>query len=469
LYTRSEILLWWGAAPGPELLRTSGDDSFVWLGKREKKNVDWMSTPPAVGPRHVLGRPSCFAVPWARVVYNPGMQRRQFLGSAAASAALSAAKLRAATEPLRREIKVTRIETDLLRFPPGRLYHDAIQTFGADGGGVVLRVFTDAGVTGWAYSSFGRLAGGPDTVQTILEKECAPVLLGQDPTMTRKIRADLWRALDYHGVQGVTHFAVSAVDIALWDIVGKSLETPVYRLLGGARDRIPAYAMVGWYYENDDDLSAFRHAVESAFEEGFGAVKIKVGGGPLDDDVRRVRAALDLAGKDRRVLVDANQALNTNEAIRRGRVYQEMGCFWFEEPLPPWQKDGYAELAAALDIRIATGENEYTKYSFLELMQRKAADVVQPDNRRAGGVTEWVEIASLAAAFGIEVASHGGGGMAAQMLCTMPHAIYLESGSLKNQNSHLQKLRMVDGQVLAPDMAGIGSELEPGYIQKYRV
>lgn len=397
------------------------------------------------------------------------MQRRQFLGTAtAAAAALSAARLGAATDPLRRELKITRVETDLLRFPPGRPHYDAIQQLGVDRGGVVLRIHTDSGVTGWAYSSFGRLAGGPDTVRTILEKECAPLLIGQDPAMTRKIRADLWRALDYHGVQGVTHFAVSAVDIALWDIVAKSLGMPVYRLLGPARDRIPAYGMVGWYYDNDDDLSEYRRAVESAFEEGFRAVKIKTGRGSIDDDVRRVRAALDLAGKDRRVLVDANQALNTNEAIRRGRVYQEMGCFWYEEPLPPWQKDGYAELAAALDIRIATGENEYTKYSFLELMQRKAADVLQPDNRRAGGVTEWMEIAALADAFGLEIASHGGGGMAAQMLCTMPHAIYLESGSLRNQTTHLQKLRMIDGEVLAPEMPGIGSELEPQYVEKYR-
>ena len=404
----------------------------------------------------------------AHAVYNPGMQRRQFLETAAATAAISASRLTAATEPLKRALKITRVETDLLRFPPGRPHYDAIQQLGIDRGGVVLRIHTDGGITGWAYSSFGRLAGGPDTVRTILEKECAPLLIGQDPAMTRKIRADLWRALDYHSVQGITHFAVSAVDIALWDIVGKSLDTPVYRLLGPARDRIAAYAMVGWYYDDDDDLSEYRGAVESAFEEGFGAVKIKVGRDSIDDDVRRVRVALDLAGKNRRVLVDANQALNTNEAIRRGRVYQEMGCFWYEEPLPPWQKDGYAELAAALDIRIATGENEYTKYSFLELMQRKAADVLQPDNRRAGGVTEWMEIAALADGFGLEIASHGGGGMATQMLCTMPHAIYLESGSLRNQNSYVQKLRMVEGEVLAPDLPGIGSELEAQYVEKYR-
>lgn len=396
------------------------------------------------------------------------MQRRQLLGAAAATAALSASRLTAAAEPVKRALKITRIETDRLRFPPSRPHYDAIQQLGVDRGGVVLRIHTDGRITGWAYSSFGRLAGGPDTVRTILEKECAPLLIGQDPAMTRKIRADLWRALDYHSVQGITHFAISAVDIALWDIVGKSLESPVHRLLGAARDRIPAYAMVGWYYDDDDDLSEYRRSVESAFEEGFSAVKIKVGRGPIEEDARRIRAALDLAGKNRRILVDANQALNTNEAIRRGRVYQDMGCFWYEEPLPPWLKDGYAQLAAELDIRIATGENEYTKHSFLELMKRNAADVLQPDNRRAGGVTEWMEIAAIADAFGLEIASHGGGGMATQMLCTMPHAIYLESGSLRNQNTYVQKLRMVEGEVLAPELPGIGSELEPQYLEKYR-
>ena len=206
-----------------------------------------------------------------------------------------------------------------------------------------------------------------------------------------------------------------------------------------------------------------------AFEEGFRAVKIKVGRGKLADDVRRIRAAQELAGNQRPVLVDANQVLRTNEAIRRGRVYQEMGCFWYEEPLPPWRKDGYTELAAELDIRIATGENEYTKYAFLELMQRKGVDVVQPDNRRAGGPTEWMEIAALADAFGLEVASHGGGPTNVHMLCAMPHAIYLESGSLRRQDRHIEKLQMVNGEVLAPRTPGMGSEIHPEYIEKYGV
>ena len=392
------------------------------------------------------------------------MQRRSFLYSLPA---LGAIPLKA-SEPLGKQMKITALETDLLRFAPGRPYSDAIHDFGREGGGVALRIRTDAGITGWGYSSFGMIAGGPAVVQTILEKICKPALVGKDPVFIKRLRADLWAATEYQSVQGVTQFALAAVDIALWDILGKALSTPVYRVLGAFRDRMPAYAMVGWYYENDDDLSAYKKAVAAAFDEGFRAVKIKVGRGSIDDDVRRIRAAQDLAGKDRQVMVDANQVFNVNEAIRRGRVYQQLNCFWYEEPLAPQFKDGYAELAAALDIRIATGENEYTKHAFLDLMKRKGVDVVQPDNRRAGGVTEWMEIGAIADAFGLELASHGGGPTNMHMLCAMPNAIYIESGSLRGQSSHVEQQRMVDGAILAPESPGMGSEPRPDWIDKNR-
>ena len=134
--------------------------------------------------------------------------------------------------------------------------------------------------------------------------------------------------------------------------------------------------------------------------------------------------------------------------------------------MPPQRRDGYAELKRELDIRIATGENEYKKFGFLELLRQNAVDVVQPDNRRAGGVTEWMEIAALADAFGVEVASHGGGPTNVHMLCAMPNAIYLETSSVSGQDRNLEKLRMEDGDILAPTTPGIGSELDPDYIER---
>jgi L-alanine-DL-glutamate epimerase-like enolase superfamily enzyme len=171
--------------------------------------------------------------------------------------------------------------------------------------------------------------------------------------------------------------------------------------------------------------------------------------------------ALDLLGNGKRVMVDANQALNRNEALRRGRVYQEMGCFWYEEPLPPHDMEGYAMLADKLEIRIATGENLYTKYQFADLIARRGADVVQPDNRRAGGVTEWMEIAAVANAYGLELASHGGGQTNMNMLLTMPNAIYMETSGRHEG--------MKDGTVPAPEAPGMSSEVSSETIKRLKI
>ena len=394
------------------------------------------------------------------------MNRREFFHAGGAAAALPAAGW---AEAVKGSLKITGLETDLLRFPPGKPFADAIHNFGTESGGVVLRLTTDAGITGWAYISFGMIAGGPWVVQTILEQEVRAVLVGQDPTFPKRLRAGLWKTTEYHGVQGVVQFAIAAADIALWDILGKAAGLPVYKMLGAYAERVPAYSMCGWYYENDGDLSQFKQAISAAFEEGFPAVKIKVGRASLDDDIRRIEAARGIAGKGRRIMVDANQAFNLNEAIRRGRVYQQMGCYWYEEPMPPYDHLAYAELARELDIPIATGENEYTKYAYADLISRRGVDIVQPDNRRSGGVTEWMEIAAIASAFGLDVASHGGGPTNVHMLLAMPNAIYLESESLKGESSTLEALRMRDGEILAPETPGMGSELRPDFIRKHKV
>ena len=224
------------------------------------------------------------------------MNRRQLLRSAAglpaAAAALSAATVQ------QKQIKITGIETDVLKRPPGTPYYDAIHTFGTAGGSVVLRIRTDAGITGWASSSFGMIEGGPRVVQTILEEEVKQVLIGKDPAFPRRIRADLWKALEYQGVGGATQFAIAAVDIAIWDILGKNAGLPVYKMLGAFRDRMPVYSMCGWYYDHDDDLSHLKRAISEAVEQGYPAVKIKVGRGTLDEDIRRIRLAQDVLGKE---------------------------------------------------------------------------------------------------------------------------------------------------------------------------
>jgi L-alanine-DL-glutamate epimerase-like enolase superfamily enzyme len=347
-----------------------------------------------------------------------------------------------------------------VRLPPTPYEGDAIHDFGEARGGVVLRVLTNAGITGWGYSSFGMIEGAPRVVQTILEHEIKPVLIGQDPAFPKRIRTDLWRALEYQGVQGITQFAMSVVDIAVWDIIGKAAGLPVYKMLGAVRDRMPAYAMCGWYRQNDKDHSQYKKTINETLEMGYRAFKVKVGRFGLDDDAERIEVGRKAAGKDIRIMVDANQVFNRVEALRRGRVYQELGCFWYEEPVVPYDHDGYAELAAALDMRIAGGENEYNKHAFMDLLMKKGVDVVQPDNRRAGGPTEWMEIAAIADGFGVELASHGGGPVNMNILCAIPNAIYMESGGKQN---------MVKGEVMAPEAPGMSSEVTKDFIAKHKV
>ena len=401
------------------------------------------------------------------------MNRREFLGAAgvmaAAPALAGAAEVQApAAAGLARQMRITGLETDVLHFPAGRVYYDAIHEFGGPHGGLVLRLHTDAGITGWASSSFGTEPGGENALQEIVERVLKPVVVGQDPAFPKRLRADLWAALEYSGVQGMNQFAISLAETAVWDILGKAFQTPVYRLLGAYAGKIPAYSMCGWYFPNDDDLGQLRKALESAFEEGFSACKIKVGRFSLADDEKRIKLAMDVAGPNRLIMVDANQKFNVAEAIVRGKVYQQMGCYWYEEPTVPYDHPGYAEIAAALEMRVAGGENEYTKYDFADLIGRRCVDVVQPDGRRAGGPSEWMEIAALADAARLPIASHGGGPAELQMLLAMPNAIYMESGSYKGRQATIEQLRMVESAVLAPETAGMGTELRADYLKKYR-
>ena len=317
------------------------------------------------------------------------MNRRQFFGISAAATAIAAF---AAAADLQKQIRITGLETDSLRFPAGKIYYDAIHTMGGAHEGLVLRLHTSAGITGWASSSLALIPGAGAALQQIVQNALKPVLAGQDPAFPKRLRADMWKALEYAGVQGLNQFAISMAEDAVWDILGKAFQTPVYRLLGAYADRCRVYSMCGWYYPNDDDLSQFHQSLEAAFDEGFSAAKIKVGRFSLQDDERRIKLAMQLAGPNRNIMVDANQKFDVAEAVYRGKVYQDMGCYWYEEPTVPYDHAGYTRIAEELEIRIAGGENEYTRYAFADLISRHCVDVVQPDGRRAGGVSEWMEI-----------------------------------------------------------------------------
>jgi L-alanine-DL-glutamate epimerase-like enolase superfamily enzyme len=209
--------------------------------------------------------------------------------------------------------------------------------------------------------------------------------------------------------------------------------------------------MVGWLSYTDDEV---QRICAQAVEQGFRAVKIKVGYPTLREDVRRIEVVRQAIGEGVGLMVDANQSLTTKEALRRGRAFQDLGCLWWEEPIPAADVDGYAHLAKALDIPVATGENLYTAADFARFLRRDAVDIVQPDRRRAGGPTALLQIGLMAAAFGRPYASHAGDAAQVNVMACLPNAMYLETGLIPPGSP----MELVDGCVRVPDAPGLAWE-----------
>jgi L-alanine-DL-glutamate epimerase-like enolase superfamily enzyme len=332
--------------------------------------------------------------------------------------------------------------------PKAHAVRDAIQLLDRNGQ-TRVRIDTDEGVSGVSTTYFGRVASSPAVLAQIITEQLAPAIVGEDPTLIRGIRQRLQTLTDYQGTAGLSSYGISAIDLALWDLLGKSLDVPVWKLLGAQRTTIPTYAMVGWL---ELDVAGLETVSAKAMEQGFRGVKMKVGGGPLSEDIHRIKAVRAVIGPDAPLMVDANQAFGYDEALRRGRAYEGLGCRWFEEPLPAADTESHVRLAGKLDIPIATGENRYGQAAFRDLIARGGVGVVQPDLRRAGGLTDCLEIGLMAAGFGVPYASHGGGAHI-HVLAALPNTIYVESGLLPADG----RVELVDGCYPLPLGPGLSS------------
>lgn len=344
-------------------------------------------------------------------------------------------------------MKVTRVSATSEVHRREKPMQDAIQWLDTRGT-CSITIETDQGVSGSSDIYFGRGAAAPGVLAKLINEELAPAVVGEDPFLIRGIRDKLWRETDYHGTVGLALFGIAGIDLALWDFAGRALNQPVWRLLGAYRDKVPTYAMVGWL---NYDMDSLKGIVTKALEQGFRGIKMKVGAPTLEEDVARIEAVRSVMETHHLLMVDANQALSVQEALQRGRVFEEMGCYWFEEPIRADNTDGLAHLARELTIPIATGENNYGLAQFRQLFERRAVDIVQPDIRRAGGLTECLEIGLTARGFDVPYASHGGGAHL-HVLAALPNAIFLESGLIPEDSD----FRLVDGCYPLPETPGLG-------------
>lgn len=348
-------------------------------------------------------------------------------------------------------------------------------------GSCIVEIETQDGIVGW-----GECYGPAHVARSFIDTQFAPRIIGRDAFDVEVIWEDLYNRIKDYGSKGMAIAAISGIDIAIWDIIGKSCRKPVHKLIGGAfREKVHAYA-TGLYFIDMDKL--IEEAVEEAqqyVEEGFTAVKMKIGLGSPKLDISRVEAVRKAIGDDIRLMVDANHCFTVPAAIRLGRELERLDVEWFEEPISPEDLDGYVEVTRALDMAVAGGENEYTRWGFRDIVTRKAMDIIQPDVCAAGGFSECRKIAALATAHGVECTPHAWGsviGVAAtlhfiaalpdQPPSFRPMPPLFEFEQCENPfRDHLASQPIVQhqGMVEIPSGPGLGIEIERSVLKKYSV
>jgi D-galactarolactone cycloisomerase len=381
-------------------------------------------------------------------------------------------------------MRITAVRAHCLRSPLAVAFAFS-QGWVANRGATIVEVATDEGVTGWGEALCQGLQP-PEIAAATVRSALAPLVLGADPLQPEVLWHRMYHYTRDYGMKGAVIGAISGVDIALWDILGKVRGEPVAKLLGGMfRDRVQAYAT--GFYRIDGQGEASRLAAEAVEKlgAGFGALKVKLGFG-LDDDLAVMRAIRDAtAGRAYEAMIDTNHAYGVAEAIALGRGLEDQGwrLRWYEEPVTQEDLDGYAEVRRALATPIAGGENEFTLFGFRELFARRAVDIAQPDLCAAGGFTGCRHIAALAQAHGVQVnphvwASAVGQAASLQLIAALPvanHSLFAREPLLEFDTSshpfreHLTDapLRQQDGWVEIPQRPGLGIEVDRGTLERF--
>jgi len=347
----------------------------------------------------------------------------------------------------------------------------------------LIRIETDNGLVG-----LGAALGSPPVVKAIVEDELAAEVLGEDPMFSERIYEKMYNGsrakpalergvtqADESRRRGMAMEAISGVDIAVWDVKAQALGVPLYQALGAVRSSVRGYASGGWAPGEEAEAELAGYAAK-----GFTACKMRVvgrDGFSIEKCVRRVRAARRGLGPNVELMIDAHGSLEVAVAIKLAKALEEYDIAWFEEPVTPDDHAGQADVRRATTIPIASGEREFTRFDFQDLLERRALDIAQPDVARAGGMTEIRRIAALTSAYGVRLAPHAWGSavlFAASIHVAMSapncHILEVTQGhmpmmwELFNEPFDIR----ADGTVHAPDRPGLGFTLRADALDKFR-
>lgn len=367
-------------------------------------------------------------------------------------------------------MRISKVDTFFLKIPLDLAIKDSINTVSYIGL-PAIRIKTDTGIEGWGFN--WNTAGGAEFSKEMLDRYMKDKLLNEDPTQRKKLVSMLLAAENFGwdfrlGKNGLAVMAVSMVDMALWDILCKQSDLPLWRVLGASDDRIEAYnTHGGWLSWSTEELV---ENSKNLVKAGYNAIKIKVGSPDPEDDYNRLEAVRNAVGKSLKIMIDANTKWDLETALRWGRKLSELDPYWLEEPLSPLDINGHRVLRDKITTPIAIGESIHNKYTFRDYIVTGAVDIVQVDATKVMGITEWIEVANLADAFNLSVYPHTN-------IQQPLHVQLVASAGNSHVVEHVPWLLDVwkypvepkNGFFHLPEVPGAGTEIREDAIEKYGV
>ncbi len=347
--------------------------------------------------------------------------------------------------------KIHSVTTGFYRVPLPEILTDSMHGIMRDFELVTTVVRDEDGAEGMGYTfTVGRNGGA---IANIIEREMTPSITGRDADMIEAIWHMLWWETHYGGRGGPTVLALSAVDMALWDLKARKQSQPLWKLLGGFSDKVPCYA---GGIDLELPLPKLLAQTDRNLERGFRAIKMKVGRKRLSEDVERVAAMRKHLGADFPLMADANMKWTVDEAIRAARAFAPSDLTWLEEPISPDDIAGHARVVREGGLPIAAGENLRTLWDFKHLIASGGVTFPEPDVTNCGGITHFMKIAHLAEAFNLPVTSHGAHDVTVHLLAAVPNRSYLEAHGFGLDRYIAEPLKIEDGCAIAPSTPGHG-------------
>jgi L-alanine-DL-glutamate epimerase-like enolase superfamily enzyme len=365
-------------------------------------------------------------------------------------------------------MKITRAESFLLQTPIRREIADSMQSFSfIEFAGV--RVHTDEDVMGTGYTL--TVGAGGSVIKNALDTLLVPEIIGCDPYNVKEIWWRLYYGKSHWvGRAGVTTMAQAAIDVALWDIIAKKAGRPLWQVLGGCKpEDIPIYNTdAGWLNHSEAEL---KDEMLKLLDEGYTALKMKVGKPDPQEDYRRVQAVRQAVGNDVILMVDVNQKWDLMTAEVWGKKLEDFNLTWLEEPLHPDDVRAHRLLREKISIPIALGEHVYTTQAFRDYIEQSAVDLIQVDVTRVGGITPWMEVAAMANVYGLRVCPHAGDmtQVHQHLVKAIPNSWYLEVVPVWTEDLFKHQARFDRGMSRTPTAPGASTDFNDAAYEKHRV